>query len=209
MICKYVIINKKSSIKQWRINSLRIRSSAHRIFGAHIWILLYVAFCTIMAISRQKEARSRDYALLLFRMTTGFFFIVHSTIGSTVHSRPLNSLEHCYAQPRWQISGPTGIRTWYPHVTSPSRYEWAIEASFRGTTLRMAMITDPDCIAHSDAITSVKVRPTADTLFCRMYQYYEWIYEIDVIYYIDIIFLYLECLVSHFWLDIVLCMSLK
>ena len=28
-------------------------------------ILLYVAFCTIMAISRQKEARSRDYSLLL------------------------------------------------------------------------------------------------------------------------------------------------
>ena len=28
-------------------------------------ILFYVAFCTIMAISRQKEARSRDYVLLL------------------------------------------------------------------------------------------------------------------------------------------------
>ena len=35
-----------------------------------IWILLYAAFCTIMAISRQKEARSRDYALLLFRITS-------------------------------------------------------------------------------------------------------------------------------------------
>ena len=35
------------------------------------WLLLYVAFCTIMAISRQKEARRRDYALL---------FIVHSAI---------------------------------------------------------------------------------------------------------------------------------
>ena len=33
------------------------------------WILLYVAFCTIMPISRQKEARSQYYALLLFRMT--------------------------------------------------------------------------------------------------------------------------------------------
>ena len=31
-------------------------------------ILLYVAFCTIRAISRQKEARTREYALLLFRM---------------------------------------------------------------------------------------------------------------------------------------------
>ena len=34
------------------------------------WILLYIAFFTIMAISRQKEGRSREYALLLFRMTS-------------------------------------------------------------------------------------------------------------------------------------------
>ena len=33
-----------------------------------------------------------------------------------------------YAQRRWQISVPTGIRTWYPQVTSPSRYGWAIGA---------------------------------------------------------------------------------
>ena len=58
-----------------------------------IWILLYVASCTIMAISRQKEAQSRDYALLLFRMTSRVIW--PSTIGSTVHSMPLNSLEHC------------------------------------------------------------------------------------------------------------------
>ena len=38
---------------------------------SYIWILIlfYVAFCTIMAISQQKKARSRDYALLLFRIT--------------------------------------------------------------------------------------------------------------------------------------------
>ena len=58
-------------------------------------ILLYVAFCTIMGISRQKEARRRDYAPLLFRMT----LIVHSTIGSTVHSMPLNKLEHYICTP--------------------------------------------------------------------------------------------------------------
>ena len=40
----------------------------------HIWILFYVAFCTIMAISRQKEARIRHYALLLFRMTSRVFY---------------------------------------------------------------------------------------------------------------------------------------
>ena len=42
-------------------------------------------------------------------------FIVHSTIDSTAHSRPLNSLEHCiqYAKPQWQASVPAGIRTQY------------------------------------------------------------------------------------------------
>ena len=45
-------------------------SSNHIIGYEYIWIVLYVAFCTVMAISRQKEARSRDYALLLFRMNS-------------------------------------------------------------------------------------------------------------------------------------------
>ena len=39
-----------------------------------IWILLYVAFCNIVAISRQKKAKSWDYALLLFRMTSRVLF---------------------------------------------------------------------------------------------------------------------------------------
>ena len=56
------------------------------------------------------------------------FYIVYNTIGITVHYVPLNSLEHCKAQPRWQITIPTGIRTWYPQVTSPSRHKWAIGA---------------------------------------------------------------------------------
>ena len=38
--------------------------------NVNVNIAFYVAFCTILAISRQKEARSRDYALLLFRMTS-------------------------------------------------------------------------------------------------------------------------------------------
>ena len=59
------------------------------------WILLYVAFCTIMEISRQKEARSRVYMPYSYFKWLQGFFIVHSTIGSTVHSMPLNSLEHC------------------------------------------------------------------------------------------------------------------
>ena len=77
-----------------------------------------VAFCTIMAIARQKEARSRHYALLLPNE-----FLVHSTIDSTVHSRPL-----IYAQSRWQISDPAGIRTQKPRVLSHNRIELAIVA---------------------------------------------------------------------------------
>ena len=48
--------------------------SLHGTRWQNIWILLYVAFCTIMVISRQKEARSRDYALLLFRMTSRILY---------------------------------------------------------------------------------------------------------------------------------------
>ena len=41
----------------------------------NIWILLYVDFCTIMAISRQKEAQSQDYALLLLY---GILFVIEA-----------------------------------------------------------------------------------------------------------------------------------
>ena len=94
------------------------------LLQVYIWILLYVAICTIMIISRHKEARSRDYALNLFRMTSrvlvpwaALYTPCLWTVWSTV----------C-AQPRWQISVPTGIRTRYTQVTSPCRYEWAIGA---------------------------------------------------------------------------------
>ena len=58
------------------------------------WILLNVAFCTIMEKSRQKEAQLRDCGLLLSN-DLKWFFIVHSTIDSTIHSRPLYSFAHC------------------------------------------------------------------------------------------------------------------
>ena len=45
-------------------------------------MLLYVAFCTIIAISRQKEARSRDYALLLLQMTSK---VLYSTLYHRQH----------------------------------------------------------------------------------------------------------------------------
>ena len=54
-----------------------------------LWILFYVAFCTIMAISRQKEARSRDYALVLLRITPMVLYIAqyhrqHCTLNAFV-----------------------------------------------------------------------------------------------------------------------------
>ena len=59
----------------------------------NIWILLYVAFCTWQYRDRRKpEAGTMPYSY--FEWPQGFF-IVRSTIGSTVHSMPLNSLEHC------------------------------------------------------------------------------------------------------------------
>ena len=72
-------------------------------FDCYIWVLLYVAFCTIMAISRQKEARSRYYALLLFWMTSRVLY-------SAQYHR-----QHCTLHA-------------FEQVTSPSRYEWAIGA---------------------------------------------------------------------------------
>ena len=54
---------RNSSPDCLRPSTLPLGSVIYRALGK--WILLYVAFCTIMAISRQKETRSRDNALLL------------------------------------------------------------------------------------------------------------------------------------------------
>ena len=59
------------------------------------WILLHVVFCTIMAISWQNEARSRVYALLLFRRTSRVLYSAQYHRQHCTHSRPLNSLGHC------------------------------------------------------------------------------------------------------------------
>ena len=65
------------------------------------------------------SVKSWQYRVLLFFKWLQGLFIVHRTIGSTVHPRPLNSLEHCslYAQPRWQNL-----------YKSSRRYEWGIGA---------------------------------------------------------------------------------
>ena len=58
-------------------------------------------FVEIEAISRQKEVRSQDYALLLFRMTSRVLYSAqHGNIDNTVHSIPLNTFGAMYAQPQ-------------------------------------------------------------------------------------------------------------
>ena len=87
---------------------------------------------TLRRFLRQKEARSQDYALLLFRMTSRVrYFIVHSTIGSTVHFRPLNSLEHCIC-----TTTTTNIRPdWDSYLVPPGYKPQSIRVSHRGRSL--------------------------------------------------------------------------
>ena len=90
-----------------------------------IWILLYVAFCTIMAISRQKEAKSLDYALLLFRLTSRVLYSAqyhrhHCTLHAFEQFRALYMHNHDDKYPSRPRFEP------YPQITSPSRYEWGI-----------------------------------------------------------------------------------
>ena len=86
------------------------------------WILIHVTFCTLRQY--RDEAWSRDRDLLIFRMTSRVLY------SAQYHRRycTLHAFGQFGAQPRWQISGPTGNRIWYLQVTSPSRYEWAIGA---------------------------------------------------------------------------------
>ena len=77
------------------------------------WILLYVAFCTIMTEESPKSGLHVCPTLISNDFTR--LFEVHNTYHR----------QHCtvqafeqfgayvYAQPRWQISGTTVIRTWY------------------------------------------------------------------------------------------------
>ena len=93
------------------------------------WILRNVVFCTIMAISRQKEGRNRNYALLLSDNFKGFLSCtVHS---STAHSIPSSSLEHCMCK--------TNIRPGrdlnpIPYVSSHNRTKWVIRTGTQSCT---------------------------------------------------------------------------
>ena len=92
----------------------------------HIYIYIYeYCFTSLSAQSwqyrdrRKPEAGTTPYSY--FEWLQGFF-IVHSTIGSTVHSMPLNSLEHCLC-----TTTMTNIRPDRDSI----RCEWAIGAGLR------------------------------------------------------------------------------
>ena len=59
-----------------------------------ICILFYVAFCTLKQYRHRRKPGTGTMPYSYFEWLQGFF-IVYSTIDSTVHSMPLNSLEHC------------------------------------------------------------------------------------------------------------------
>ena len=73
-------------------SSLFVHKSGLKLEFFHFLEWVLGRFLYIEAISRQKEARSLDYALLLFWMTSR---VLHSAHISTVHSIPSNSLERC------------------------------------------------------------------------------------------------------------------
>ena len=99
------------------------------------WISLYVTFCTIIAISRHAEGSPKTGIYL----TRQGLFVVHSTMDSTVHSIPLNSLEHCIC-----ITAMTNIRAGRDsnpvHLSFEPRPDWI---SSRGL-----LFAERECSTH-------------------------------------------------------------
>ena len=116
-------------IKNWCLDLPFLRFQ--RVWGIGIY---EYCFTSLSAQSwpyrdrRKPEVGTMPYSY--FEWLQGFF-IVHSTIGGIVHFVILNSLEHCICTTTMTNIRPTEIRGWYPQVTSPSRYEWAIGAGQR------------------------------------------------------------------------------
>ena len=73
---------------------------------------------------RKPEAGTMRLPYSYFEWLLGLF-IVHITICNTLHSMPLNSLEHCICTTTMTNIRPDRDLN---QVTSPRRYEWAIGA---------------------------------------------------------------------------------
>ena len=87
-------INKSSHYTIIRLCRFLYNHMLEHVDGWSGWILLYVANCTIMAISRQKKNPKPGLCPTLIEWLHGFF-IVQTTIDSTAHPNPLYSSKHC------------------------------------------------------------------------------------------------------------------
>ena len=87
------------------------------------------------------------------------FFIVHSSISSTVYTPCLWTVwSTVYAKPRWQISGPTGIRAWYLQVTSPVQ---SIRMSHRGRPPWLMLKLNPIAMLVGTPMEYLKIKSLA------------------------------------------------
>ena len=97
-------------------------------------------FTSHSAQSWQYRDRRKDYALLLFRMTSRVLYSAqyhrqHCTLKAFEQFGEL----YKYAQPRWQISGPTGIRTCYIQLGYKLQ---SIQMSHRGRRLNQQRVSE-------------------------------------------------------------------
>ena len=113
------LAQKQTVVSEIIVNSLII-AAIYSYTSVPEWPLLYVAFCLTMTISRQKEARSREYALLVFRMTSRVFYSAqyHMQYCTLQAFKQFGPLMHNHNDKYPARSGfAPGTSSWY---------EWAI-----------------------------------------------------------------------------------
>ena len=110
-------------------NILHKRFLSNVVFQSRCWFLKNEYCLTSLSVQswqyrdrRKPEAGTMPYSY--FEWLQGFF-IVHSTTGSTIHSRPLNSLEHCIC-----TTTTTNIR--------PDRDSNLVPPGYRPQSIRMS-----------------------------------------------------------------------
>ena len=74
-----------------------------------IYVYCFTSFSAHCGNIATEGSPKPDYAILLFRMSSRVLYSAQYLIGSTVHSRPLNSLEHCICTTAMTSIRPTGI----------------------------------------------------------------------------------------------------
>ena len=95
-------------------------------------ILLYVVFCTLRQYRDRRKPEAGDMPYSYFEWLQGFF-IVYITMDSTVHSMPLNNLEHYILCTTTMTNikttcthkGWLNVSTAFGHFSMPSAQRWA------------------------------------------------------------------------------------